>query len=101
MHVVTDQEGDVDRALQRAVARVDDVLARCALVVSTAGIDPTQVSCRMELAWPRLLVHIEVPGPVSRGVREALAVRALDAVRATRRTFDTVNVQVHETLPVG
>jgi hypothetical protein len=96
----------VVQACENAVAAafqplVDDVLARCALVLSTAGIDPTEVSCRMELAWPRLLVHLEVPGPVSRGVREALAVRALDAVRATRRTFDTVNVQVHENLPVG
>lgn len=96
----------VVQACEAAVAAafqplVEDVLARCALVLGTAGIDATQVTCHMELAWPRLLVHLEVPGPVSRGIREALAVRALDAVRATRRTFDTVNVQVHEMQSTG
>lgn len=96
----------VVQACEAAVAAafqplVDDVLARCGLVFGTAGIDATQVTCRMELAWPRLLVHLDIPGPVTRGVREALAVRALDAVRATRRTFDTVNVQVHDMQPTG
>jgi hypothetical protein len=55
-----------------------------------------RVSCRIELVWPRLLVHLDVPGPVSKGLREALAVRALDAVQAGRRSYSTVNVQVHE-----
>ncbi len=91
--VVTACQEAVGKAYEPLTA---DVLARCSQVLSAAGIDPGQASCHIELAWPRLLVHVEVPGPVTRGIREALAVRALDAVRATRRTYDTVNVQVHE-----
>jgi hypothetical protein len=75
---------------------VEDVLRRCAVIVDGAGLDMERVSCRIELVWPRLLVHIDVPGPVSKGLREALAVRALDAVQAGRRSYSTVNVQVHE-----
>lgn len=93
-------QGTVAEACEEAVAvgyqpLVDDVLARCAALFASAGIDADQVSCRIELAWPRLLVHVEVPAPVTKSTQEALAVRALDAVRATRRTYDTVNVQVH------
>lgn len=75
---------------------VDDILRRCSVLFSSAGIDRLAVGCHIELAWPRLIVHLEVPGPVTQGVREALAVRALDAVRAARRTYGTVNVRVHE-----
>jgi hypothetical protein len=73
-----------------------DILRRCSLLFDSAGIDAGQVRCRMEPSGPRLLVHLDVPGQVRKGIREALAVRALDAVRATGRTYGAVNVQVHE-----
>lgn len=76
---------------------VTDVLRRCSPLLDAAGIDPSKVTCRIELVWPRLHVYVDVPGTVARGVREALAVRALDAIRAARRSYDTVNVHVHET----
>lgn len=75
---------------------VDDVLRRCAVVLDAAGVDPDQVTCHIELQWPRLVVHVNVPGPVTKGLREALAVRALDAVQAGRRAYRKINVQVHE-----
>ncbi|MEO7427857.1 MAG: hypothetical protein ABIY48_00595 [Acidimicrobiales bacterium] len=75
---------------------LDDMRRRCSPLFDAAGIDQSQVSFRAELDWPKLQVHLEVPEPVSGGVREALAVRALDAVRAGRRTYHTVNVQVRE-----
>ncbi len=93
--VVTACEEAVEKAYEPLAA---DVLSRCSKVLGAAGLDLAKTTCRIELAWPRLLVHLEVPGSVTRGIREALAVRALDAVRATRRTYDTVNVQVHERL---
>lgn len=74
----------------------DDVLQRCAVVLEAAGMSAEGVECRLELEWPRLIVHIDVPGPAAKGLREALAVRALDAVQAGRRSYDKVNVQVHE-----
>lgn len=75
---------------------VEDVLRRCAVVLDSAGVETSRVTCRMELLWPRLVVHIDVPGPVTTGLREALAVRALDAVQAGRRSYSTINVRVHE-----
>jgi len=94
----------VSVACERAIAAafdpiVDDVLRRCAVVLDSVGVDPRRVSCRMEILWPRLIVHIDVPGPVSTGLREALAVRALDAVQAGRRSYSTINVRVHELEP--
>lgn len=74
----------------------DDILRRCSLLFTSAGIDAGAVRCHMETRGSRLIVHLDVPGQVSNGIREALAVRALDAVRATRRTYGAVNVQVHE-----
>lgn len=74
----------------------NDVLHRCRPLLDAAGIDPADVTCRLEMHWPKLQVHVEVPGAISAGIREALAVRALDAVRSDRRKFEQVNVQVHE-----
>lgn len=89
------------RACEEAVATafdpiVKDVLRRCGVVLEAAHIDPERIGCRMELVWPRLIVHIDVPGPVSKRLREALAIRALDAVQAGRRSYRKINVQVHE-----
>jgi hypothetical protein len=79
---------------QRPLA--DDILRRCALVFVGAGIDPETVQCRMEPAGRRTLVHLDVPGPVTKGVRGALALRALDAVRDSPHPRGAVNVRVHE-----
>lgn len=83
----------VDMAFQPIA---NDVLRRCRPLLDAAGIDSSDVTCRLEMSWPKLQVHLEVPGPVSAGIREALAVRALDAVRSDRRKFEKINVQVHE-----
>lgn len=94
-------DGGVSVACEQAAALgyepvADDVLRRCAPVLEAAGVDPASARCWMELEWPRLQVHIDVPATLRAGDREALAVRALDAVRASRRTYDKIDVQVHE-----
>jgi hypothetical protein len=96
------EAGSVAEVCAQAVERghqpvAADVLERCAPLLDAHGIDLSAVACRIELWWPRLQVHIDLPVQVTDGVREALAVRALDAVRASRRTYGTVNVQVHDT----
>ena len=93
--------GAVVAGCHQAVARayepvIADVLRRCSPLFDATGIDPSKVTCRIELVWPRLHVCLDVPGSVSKGVREALAVRALDAVHSGRRSYDTVNVHVNE-----
>jgi len=77
------------------------VVARCAPLVRSAGGDPAAIGCRIGTTWPALQVEIEVPYPFDHGQREALAVRALDAVRAGRRSFAKVNVHVHRVAPVA
>lgn len=74
---------------------VTDVVASCARLVRTWGGDPGEMGCRTHTAWPSLQVEVEVPVHLNQGQQEALAVRALDAVRAGRRSFGKVNVQVH------
>lgn len=75
---------------------VADIRRRCAPLLDAAGIDPSRVACEIELDWPQLRVRLDVPGPVSSGMRGSLGVRALDAVRAGRRSYEKVNVQVRE-----
>ncbi len=90
----------VEQAIDRGFAPLAaDVLRRCAPILAAANVEPHAASCQIDLVWPKLQVSLEVPAPMSPGDQEALAVRALDAVRAGRRSFDKVNVQVHETRP--
>lgn len=72
-----------------------EVVASCALLVRTWGGDPGAVECRIHTVWPSLQVEVGVPVRINQGQQEAVAVRALDAVRAGRRSFGKVNVQVH------
>lgn len=78
---------------------VADIRRRCSLLLDAAGVDPSSVACEIELDWPQLRVRIDVPAPVSSGLRGSIAVRALDAVRAGRRSYEKVNVQVREVAP--
>ena len=97
-------DGSVTEACEQAAALgyepvVEDILRRCAPVLDAAGVDPASATCSIELVWPRLQVHVEVPAALSSGQREALAVRALDAVRSGRRTYEKVDVKVHDSTP--
>jgi hypothetical protein len=53
------------------------------------------VQCRIEETGHRLDVHLDLPTAVTRGMEQALAVRVLDAVRSSGRTFGNVDVHVH------
>jgi hypothetical protein len=69
----------------------DEIRRRIAPVVAASGIDVGALSCRFEPAGPRLRVVLTGP-PTTRSVRQALAARVLDAVRAGKRTFGQVDV---------
>jgi hypothetical protein len=72
-----------------------DILRRIHPLSEAAGLDSAAFSCRFEPDGPRL--RIVVCGPsVGRSIEQALAVRVLDAVRASGRTFGQVDVGFEE-----
>lgn len=75
-----------------------DIAARTALLLDAAGIDPASLACAIEQHFPRLLVVLSGP-TVSKRLKQALAVRVLDAVRASGRTYGAVDVSYETTPP--
>jgi hypothetical protein len=71
---------------------------RIAALLTSVAIDPASIRCRIEPSGHRLDVHLELPVVVTRGMEQALAVRVLDAVRSSGRTFGNVDVHVHPML---
>lgn len=91
--------GDVAAACADvAEHRFDDladlIRARVARLLTSAAVDPSEISCSFEETAMSLDVHLELPTAVARGVEQALAVRVLDAVRADGRTYGRVDVHV-------
>lgn len=92
-------DGSIVEACERAMELAQDpVLAdikrRCAPLLIDHGLDPSALTGALELTWPRLQVRLQLSEPSDPGLREAIAVRALDAVRTGRRSYATVNVHV-------
>jgi len=71
-----------------------DITARCAPLLVDHGLDPASLTGALELTWPRLQVRLRLREPSAPRLREAIAVRALDAVRAGRRSYEKINVHV-------
>lgn len=91
---------DVVQACQRATSAELEPLSssirdRIAALLTSGAIDRDSVQCRIEETGHRLDVHLELPTAVTRGMEQALAVRVLDAVRGSGRTFGNVDVHVH------
>ena len=113
--LVTDGAGLLDPHVPWATSRVDDddlvsgcesavriwehttgtvVIAGCGELLERVGIQPEQVCCRVRRAGSDLRIRMELPEPVERSTRQALSVRAVDAVRALGRRFRSVDVTV-------
>jgi hypothetical protein len=94
-------DGDVAEACVEAVGKGfealrHDIVGRTARLIDAAGLDPVSVECTVAMDFPRL--HIRLSGPrVGKRLEQALAVRVLDAVRASGRTYGEVDVS-YETL---
>jgi hypothetical protein len=89
--------GDVSSACEEAAshgetALGEQILARVDTLLVAAGVEPGEVSCRVEHAGLR--TRVVFSGPLPDGLQSALSVRALDAVRAVGRTFGQVDVAV-------
>lgn len=94
-------DGSVSRACdEAAAARFEplrhDVAGRMAALLHAASIDPGSVDCSVDAGRTKL--HLRLRGPsVPRRLEQALAVRALDAVRAFGPNYDKVNVSYETT----
>lgn len=91
---------DVVPAIQRAADRrfdpIRDLVAdRIARLLATIDVDPSTVECAFETTGSALDVHLTVPIAVTHGMEQSLAVRVLDAVRASGRRFGRIDVHVH------
>lgn len=65
-------------------------------ILHGAGIPPHRAVCHLMPALTRLGVRFELPAAASPAVKQALAVRVLDAVRGAGRTYGPVHVSVHD-----
>lgn len=70
------------------------IIDRIGRLVGGVGVDPTDVVCHVESEPAGIRVDLTVPVPIERSLQQAIAVRVLDAVRATPRNHGQVNVDV-------
>jgi hypothetical protein len=71
-----------------------EILRLVGPVLFAAGIATDRTVCRLEPEATRLEVSFDLPVTVTPAVRQALAVRVLDAVRTSGRTYGPVRVSV-------
>jgi len=88
---------DVAATVEQGLA--EEIRHRIARVLEPTEIDPAAVTCWTEGDRSGLDVHVNVPGQLPHGVEQAIAVRTLDALRSTGRTYGRVDVHVHENPP--
>ncbi|MGQ0432324.1 MAG: hypothetical protein ACT452_07950 [Microthrixaceae bacterium] len=82
------EAGVPDAALRGLVA------SRIRRLLRAGGIDPGEVTCRIEHEAAALRVTLEVPRPVSTSVQNALKVRVLDAIGGLGENMGQVKVTV-------
>jgi hypothetical protein len=71
-----------------------EILRLAAPILFGAGIVASEAVCRIEPQATRLHVRFDLPVAVAPRVKQALAVRVLDAVRGAGRTYGPVEVTV-------
>jgi hypothetical protein len=89
--VVPACEAAADRAFEPLER---EVLQRIGGLLSVAGVPASSVTCRVVADWPRLVVRLDITAALEPSMEQALAVRALDAVRARPSTLGSVDVEV-------
>jgi len=68
--------------------------ARISKLLRASGIELAAVACTIHPRPAGLVITLALPTPVATGVEHALAVRVLDAVRSTGRTYGHIEVSV-------
>jgi hypothetical protein len=78
-----------------------EILRLATPILFGAGIVTSRALCRIQPEATRLHVEFELPAAVTTAVKQALAVRVLDAVRSAGRTYGPVHVSVHDAREAG
>jgi hypothetical protein len=73
------------------------IRGRIAALLAASGVDAEAVTCTLDGSSSALEVHLDLPEPVGLRVEHALAVRVLDAVRSSGRTYGRIDVSVSPT----
>ena len=68
---------------------------RIAKLAEAAGTTAIDAACLIRASGGDLLVDLHLPVPLTRSMQQAFAVRVLDAVHASGRTFGQVDVNIH------
>lgn len=84
----------IDVASRRRAPLRRAIEARIAALLRAAGMDAADVECTIGGGSMSLQVHLALPHPVGMRVEHALAVRVLDAVRSSGRTYGRIDVSV-------
>lgn len=97
---------DLVAAAEQAAAQTRRAMGRTILTViapllADAGLSPQAATCTVEPEGRALHVRIDVPAAVDEGLQNALAVRALAALGAARRTHDSIGISVNGPVGVG
>jgi hypothetical protein len=92
-------DGDIEGGCRAAVTKGFDPLRRAiragiAPLLAEHGIAANASTCSIERRGGRLAVRVEVAAPIDARLEQSLAVRTFDAIRAERRRFDEVGVEV-------
>ena len=89
-------------AAQQALAPLGRAITdRIRALLDAAEIDPAAVHQTIDTNGLSMVVHLHLPAPVSRSLKQALAVRVLDAVRSHDRTLGSIDVAVHVPTETG
>jgi hypothetical protein len=71
------------------------VRERIAKLAAAAGTSSSETTCLVRTSGRDLVVDLHLPVALERPMQQALAVRVLDAVHASGRTYGQVDVNVH------
>ena len=85
----------VCEGLAAATPLHDTIRTRIGTLLRTVGVDPADVGCELVHDDKSLVVNLDLPVAVDRAMEHALAVRVLDAMTTSKRTFGQVDVRVH------
>jgi hypothetical protein len=72
-----------------------DIAHRITGLLAAEAIDPSQITFEIDRSGPSLDLHVTIPVPATRRLEQSIAVRVLDAIRASGRTYGNVDVHVH------
>ncbi len=76
----------------------DEVISRISPLVVDAGLDPSDLRCKISSQGRSMTVAVTLPGPADLRLEQAVGVRAYDVLRTHAARYSTVDVTVDRSL---